>query len=137
MLSHVSQTHKTWRLGTKQATITSAHHELPPVGTTFEFTVDQPAQVSFGFVQLFGGRKVKGKCVTQTSHNLHAGKCTRYGRTRSASFTARAGADKVAFDGRVSRSTKLKAGNYKVAIQARNSAGERSKSADLKFTIAS
>ncbi len=136
VLSHVSQTHKTWRLGSKLATITSTNHKQPPVGTTFEFTVDQPAQVSFAFTQLFNGRKVKGKCVAQTSHNLHDGKCTRYGRTRSMSPNARAGTDKVTFDGRVSRSTKLKTGNYKVAIQARNSAGERSNSVSLKFTIA-
>jgi hypothetical protein len=135
VLSHVSQTHKTWRLGTKLATISSGK-KPPPVGTTFEFGLDQPAQVSFGFVQLFPARKVKGKCVPQTSHNLHASKCTRYGRKRTMSLTAGAGSDKVAFDGRVSRSTKLKHGSYEVSIQA-SAAGGRSNTVTLRFTIAS
>jgi hypothetical protein len=132
-LSHVSQNHKTWRLGTKLATISSSRR--PPVGTTFKFDLNEPAQVSFAFTQLFPGRKVSGRCVAQTSHNLHTAKCTRNGRTRAASFNAAAGADKVAFDGRISRSTKLKPGSYEVAIQARNSSG-RSNTVTLKFTIA-
>ncbi|MGO9819092.1 MAG: hypothetical protein ACLPTJ_00390 [Solirubrobacteraceae bacterium] len=134
ILSHVSQAHKTWRLGTKLATISSSN-KSPPVGTTFKFDLNQAARVSFAFTQLFAGRKVKGKCVSQTSHNLHARKCTRYGRTRTMSFTARAGSDKVAFDGRVSRSTKLKTGSYRVAIQA-SAAGGRSNTVSLGFTIA-
>jgi hypothetical protein len=85
---------------------------------------------------VFPARKVKGKCVPQNSHNLHASKCTRYGRKKTMSLTARAGSDEVAFDGRVSRSTKLKTGSYRVAIQA-SAAGGRSNTATLKFTIAS
>ena len=135
VLSHVSQTHKTWRLGTKLATISSSK-KPPPVGTTFKFDLNQVAQVSFAFKQLFPARKVKGRCVPQTSHNLHASKCTRYGRSRTMSLTAGAGSDKVAFDGRVSRSTKLKNGSYEVSIQA-SAAGGRSNAVTLKFTIAS
>ena len=74
--------------------------------------------------------------MPQTSHNLHASKCTRYGRSRTMSLTAAAGSDKVAFDGRVSRSTKLKTGSYEVSIQA-SAAGGRSNTVTLKFTIAS
>ena len=135
MLSHVSQTHKTWRLGTKLATISSSK-KPPPVGTTFKFDLNQVAQVSFAFKQLFPARKVKGRCVPQTSHNLHASKCTRYGRSRTMSLTAGAGSDKVAFDGRMSRSTKLKNGSYEVSIQA-SAAGGRSNAVTLRFTIAS
>ena len=135
VLSHVSQTHKTWRLGTKLATISSSK-KPPPVGTTFKFDLNQVAQVSFAFEQLFPARKVKGRCVPQTSHNLHASKCTRYGRSRTMSLTAAAGSDKVAFDGRVSRSTKLKNGSYEVSIQA-SAAGGRSNTETLKFTFAS
>ena len=136
MLSHVSQTHKTWRLGTKLATISSSK-KPPPVGTTFEFDLDQPRRSASRFEQLFAARKVKGKCVPQTSHNLHASKCTRYGRARTMSLTAAAGSDKVAFDGRVSRSTKLE---YRAATRSRSRrpppAGDRTRET-LKFTIAS
>ena len=51
------------------------------------------------------------------------------------SFTVGAGAQKVAFEGRLSRTRRLSAGTYTLTIVARNAAGRRSLPAQLTFKI--
>ncbi len=134
-ISHLSQAHSTWRTGSKLSTISRA--KKPPIGTTFKFDLNEAARVSFAFAQRLSGRKVKGKCVALTNHDRSARKCTRSRSRGTLSLNAPGGADKVAFDGRVSRTNKLKPGSYTVNASARNSAGERSRTDSLKFKIAS
>jgi hypothetical protein len=50
-------------------------------------------------------------------------------------FTGRSGLNKVAFQGRFSRSKKLPLGAYTLQITALNSAGRRSTARTLSFTI--
>lgn len=50
-------------------------------------------------------------------------------------FTAHAGANKVAFQGRISPSKKLPPGTYTLIITAANAAGQRSSPESLSFTI--
>ena len=84
------------------------------------------AQVSFAFTQLFPAARSRASAWRRpatTSMRASARGTGARGRCRSP----RAGSDKVTFDGRVSRSTKLKTGNYKVAIQATPPAGGRTR----------
>jgi len=57
---------------------------------------------------------------------LHAG---------TLSFSGSEGHNKVAFRGRLSRSTKLRPGHYTATISARNFSGMKSKARSLDFTI--
>jgi hypothetical protein len=50
-------------------------------------------------------------------------------------FIGRSGLNKVAFQGRISRSKKLPLGAYTLQITALNSAGKRSSPRTLNFTI--
>jgi hypothetical protein len=53
----------------------------------------------------------------------------------SLSLTGHSGVNRVIFQGRLSRSKKLKRGRYAVTITATNSAGQKSPARSLSFTI--
>jgi uncharacterized repeat protein (TIGR01451 family) len=113
-LSKVKQSHKTWREGSKLAHLAKAKKaKKPPVGTTFSFTLNENAKV---------------KLVFTAKHKKKA--------SGTVSFNAKAGKRKITFDGRLSRSKKLKSGSYTVTITA-SASGLKSKPAKLSFKIAS
>jgi uncharacterized repeat protein (TIGR01451 family) len=115
-LTHVSQSHKTWREGSKLAHLArSKKAKKPSVGTTFSFTLNEPAKVTFAFTQ-------KVHKQTKTRGTL--------------TYNARAGKRKLTFDGRLSHSKQLKPGSYTVLITTKGD-GLTSKQAKLSFTIAS
>jgi 6-phosphogluconolactonase (cycloisomerase 2 family) len=95
-LSHVTQAHRTW-------------HEGKHGGTTFTFTLNEAAQVTFTFT------------ATQKHHQHTLGRLTIKGRP---------GKNKVAFDGIINRHAKLKPGTYTVTITTSPGTPQR-----LTFTI--
>ncbi len=101
-----------WRESDQLARISRAK---TPTGTTFSFSLNEQATVSFGFIQILG----------------------RHRRVRSGtlSFPGHSGTNMVAFAGRISRADKLKPGRYELLITATNSAGQHSQSVSLSFTI--
>jgi 6-phosphogluconolactonase len=133
VISAASQTHKTWRDGSKLAS--GARKERTPVGTTFAFKLNEQAHVTFAFTQRERGRNVKGKCVAQKRKNRRKPSCARVVTVASVLFGGHAGTNKVAFDGRISRSKKLGPGHYTLVIAATNSAGKGSSRKSLSFTI--
>jgi hypothetical protein len=130
-ISAVHQSHPIWREGTKLAQITS---KRPPVGTTFSFTLNAQAAVSLEFTQQASGRKAGGKCVPQTKANRHKRACKRTVARGILGFTGHLGTNKVAFQGRISRTKKLQPGTYTLAITAANGPA-RSSTARLTFKI--
>jgi hypothetical protein len=109
-LAHVRESHRVWREGNRLATISRTPQ--PPVGTTFFLSLNERATVHFAFTQPATG------AVTRTT----------------LIFIGHSGTNHVAFEGRTSRSTKLKPGRYTVTITATNPAGH-SKATNLAFTI--
>ena len=75
------------------------------VGTTFSFTLNEAARVSLKLVRDTAGRRVKAghrsKCVAATKRNHKDRRCTLTKAAGTLSFSAREGADKVSFDGRI------------------------------------
>jgi hypothetical protein len=109
----------------------------PPVGTTFRFTLNETATVRFAFAQLLPGRGVNGKCVAQTAANRMHKACTRSVPRGSLSFGAGAGLHKLSFEGRLTRTRKLKPGTYRLTVTATNGAGRRAAKTLWSFTIVS
>jgi CSLREA domain-containing protein len=134
VISKVSESNRRWRVGTRLASV-ARKAKRPPVGTTFSFTLNEAASVSFSFTQRVGGRKVKGKCVAQRKKNRHKHACKRTVTRGAVSLTAHAGLNKAIFQGRLSHKLKLKPGTYTLVITAKNSAGQRSAASRLTFTI--
>jgi N-acetylneuraminic acid mutarotase len=131
-VTNATESHRTWREGNKLARISKTK---PPVGTTFSFTLNEPAGVSFAFTQRVGGRKVKGRCVAQTKANRRKHSCRRTVTRGIMIFTGHAGTNKVSFQGRISGSKRLQPGTYTLIVTATNFAGQRSSPKQLPFTI--
>src|SRR4029077_14710552 len=121
--------HKKWR-----ETSTGKHKEKPPVGTSFSFTVDQTASVTFTFSKAGSGRTVNGKCRASTSHNRKHPKCHLIQGEGTLTHTVGSGHHMIAFRGRVGQ-RKLPLGRYMVKLTATNSGNLHSRTATLKFTV--
>jgi hypothetical protein len=121
-LSGLSQSHRRWRLGNNLARFAAA--SKPPVGTTFQFTLNEAATVRFAFAKLLPGRQVNGKCVAQTQRNRRHQACQRSVPSGSLSFSAGVGLHKLFFQGRLTGTEKLKPGSYALSITATNAAGQ-------------
>ncbi len=130
-LSTVRQAHLRWREGNAGARIS---RRGLPLGTSFSFALNTAAKVTFAFTQRAGGRRVHGRCVAQTRHNRSARRCSRTVTRAALSFNGHTGANKVAFQGRVSHSKKLRPGAYTVVITAVGPSGA-SAAQHLTFTI--
>jgi hypothetical protein len=133
-IASVTQSHNKWREGNALASVSRRRKRLP-LGTTFSFSLNEQARVSLAFTQLVGGRKVNGKCVAPTPKNRRKHRCTRTATAGTLSFGGHVGINKVRFQGRISRSTKLKPGHYTLIITATNAAGRHSRPVRLSFTI--
>jgi hypothetical protein len=134
LLTSATQSHRAWREGRRLASF-SRKHKLPPVGTTFSFTLNEQASVSFAFTQRVGGRKVNGKCVPQAKKNRRKHACKRALTRGTLTFNGHSGTNRVSFQGLISRSKKLPPGSYTLVITASNAAGQRSTPRQLSFTI--
>jgi len=128
-----SESHATWRSSGKLAGI--ARRRRTPVGTTFSFGLNESASVRFAFTQRVSGRRVGKSCVAQTKHNRRRSSCNRTVTTATISFAGHAGVNRITFQGRASRTQKLRPGRYVLVITATNAAGERSVPRSLIFTI--
>jgi N-acetylneuraminic acid mutarotase len=133
-ITDATQTHRVWREGNALAH-SSANGFKRPIGTTFSFTLNEQASVDLAFTHRTRGRKVKGRCVARTKVNRHRPTCERTVAAGVLSFIGHTGTNKVAFQGRISRSNKLKQGRYTLLITATNPNGARSTSKSLSFTI--
>jgi streptogramin lyase len=132
-LSHLTESSSRWREGSHLAAISRRHG--PPLGSTFRFTLSEPAGVHVTFTQVVNGRKVKKRCVAPTHSNIHRRACTRTVSRGALTFAAHPGGDRIVFQGRLTRSRKLAPGSYTVTFVAVNTAGQRSQARSLRFTI--
>jgi hypothetical protein len=125
-LRNLKQSHAKWKLGTKLTTMSAMKLALShpamrsasttPVGTTFTFTLNEPATVKLVFTHLVHGRTVT------------AG---------SLSLAGRKGNEMISFQGRLSKTKKLAPGNYTVIFTASNTARQTSPPQQLRFTVVS
>lgn len=107
-----------------------------PVGTTISFRLDEPARSNLIFQRPLAGRRVGGKCVKATAANRDRKACVLYvSAGNTPSFAARAGGNRVRFQGRVSRGKTLTSGTYRVVVRARDAAGNVAKKSGPSFTI--
>jgi len=143
--AHESHTH--WRAGHQLVRISSRRasgarkhgkhaHGKPktPVGTTLSFHLSESAAVVLKFSTHLPGREVAHRCQAKTRANHRHPACQRGVSAGALAFGGHEGANKVAFDGRVSTSKTLAPGSYTVTITASNATGA-SAPATLGFVI--
>jgi CSLREA domain-containing protein len=131
-VTNVAESHRSWREGNLLAKF--SRKRRPPVGTTFTFTLNEQAVVTFSFGQQLHGRNANGRCVVQTKRNRHKPSCTHTVSAGKLGFSGHSGLNRVVFQGPLSASRKLKPGSYTVTITA-SAAGGSSAPQSLSFTI--
>ena len=129
-ISALRQSHASWREASRAAKISRAH----PLGTTFSFSLNEAASVSFTFTQTLKGRRVAGKCRAQSRKNMAHKACQRTVKAGVLTFSGHIGTNKVAFYGLLSAAKKLAPGSYTLLVIA-TAAGKTSKTQTLHFTI--
>jgi hypothetical protein len=132
ILGSLTETAKTWR---EAAGKNKSKRKQPPVGTTFTFRLNEAASVTFTFTEPAGGRKVGSKCVAQSRKNEKKKRCTRTVIAGALTLSAHAGANKVHFEGLISKHKKLAPGSYTLLVTA-TALGKSSTTRTLRFTIA-
>lgn len=130
LIKNSRQSTTRWREDNRLARISRAK---TPIGTTFSFSLNEQAMVSFSFTQLLS-QGAHG-CPTKTHKNVKRHGCDNTVTRGALSFTGHSGTNIVVFAGRISRTDKLKPGRYELAITATNTAGQRSTPVTLIFTI--
>jgi hypothetical protein len=130
-ISAASVSPKTWRLGAALPRFS----RRAPIGTTISVKLSQPAIATLTFSQPRTGRKVRRRCVSPTQSNRRKPRCTIPNVRGTLTFNGHAGTNEVHFQGRLSRTKKLKPGRYTLTITATDSAGNRSNAKATSFTI--
>lgn len=137
-ITNARQSASVWRGGGGLARISRtarASRRRPPVGTRFSFAMNGQAAVTFSFTRKVEGRQVGMKCVAMTRSNARRKPCKRTITAGTLAFTNHKSTNKVAFQGRLSRSKRLNPGRYTLIISATNTARARSAPVSLTFTI--
>jgi hypothetical protein len=106
-------------------------------GTTFEFSLSEPAKVKFTIERKASeaGRKVDGKCVKRTRSNRRRSSCTRYTSVGSLTRDGRQGANAVKFSGNLNGSNLR--GTYRASAVATDAAGNASQPSRVTITVRS
>jgi hypothetical protein len=130
-VQNARQSTKQWREGDKLARISRGK---TPIGTTFSFSLNERASVTFSFSQLLGRHQGAHKCAARTASKVR-NSCEYRFKTATLSFTGHSGKNNAVFTGRISRTNKLKPGRYELIITATSSDGQRSAPVSLRFTI--
>jgi hypothetical protein len=124
---------KTFRRGSALPHIAA---RVPPVGTTFSFSVSEAGRTTFKFERVTSGRRVGKRCLAPTKSRAKRTRCTRYVAVHpSLVFTTAPGAHKLTFAGQLTRRTKLKLGKYRLSVTSKDSAGNTSKPSTIRFRL--
>jgi hypothetical protein len=132
-LTKVSETNSVFRVGVRPTAIASAKKGRAPIGTTFRFSLDRPADVTIAFSRSTVGRRSGGRCVKLTKRLAHAKPCTRVVKAGVLTRHGNPGINSVAFTGRLGRAP-LQPGGYRATFIAR--AGNMSSlPSNLRFRV--
>ncbi|MEA2353394.1 MAG: extracellular elastinolytic metalloproteinase, partial [Thermoleophilaceae bacterium] len=103
-------------------------------GTTFEYSLSEPARVVFRIARTHMGRRVGGRCRRPTKANRTHPRCTRSKPVGSLTQSGKAGANERHFSGRVGGRA-LRPGFYRATVVATDGAGNLSARVRTRFRV--
>jgi alpha-tubulin suppressor-like RCC1 family protein len=135
-VQHARQSAKRWHEGNP---LSHRGRAKLPAGTTFSFSLNEPATVSLDFIQPPEGGRIAHGCLATAHANTQRSSCghtiSRVVTRGTLSLAGHRGVNDMVFAGRISRTDKLEPGHYELIITA-DAAGQHSAPASLSFTIA-
>ena len=129
LLTNVHQSHRHWR----ERNLRQPNHHKP-TGTTFSYTLNEPATLSLAFTQKHPGRQLAHRCQTPSKTNRDKPRCTRTLTIATLTATGHAGPNHLPFKGRILHAKKLGPGTYTLVITA-HAFASTSRPRTLTFTI--
>ncbi|HEY1273310.1 MAG TPA: hypothetical protein VGF25_00280, partial [Thermoleophilaceae bacterium] len=103
-------------------------------GTTISYSLSEAAGVRFKIERTLPGRRSGGRCRKPTKRLRKHRRCTRYRTAGTLRRSGAAGANRLAFSGRIGRRA-LKRGPYRLTVAAKDAAGNASKAKRANFRI--
>ena len=132
-VSKLKLSRSTFRKGSK---LPKASAKKVKTGTTISFSLSEASKVKLSFESIKKGRKVGKKCRKPTAKNRKRKACKRYVKVKTAvSLTGKAGTNKVAFQGRLTRRKSLRPGRYRLTVTATGASGKASKPVRKNFRL--
>lgn len=116
--------------------LTFAKHVTRRKGTRIRFTLTEAATVRLAFGQPKTGRTVGAKCRALTKGNRTKTRCTIAGVKGSLTIAGKAGANTLAFNGRLDASKQLALGRYTLVATPTDGAGNVGTPVSRRFTLA-
>ena len=129
LLTNVHESHRDWR---ERNLRQPKHH--PPTGTTFSYTLNEPATLSLAFTQKHPGRILAHRCQAPTKTNRNKPRCTRTLTIATLTATGHAGPNHLPFKGHIPHAKRLRSGTYTLVITA-HAFASTSRPRTLTFTI--
>ena len=113
-ISRFSLSRSTFRKGTKLPKLSAVK-----TGTTIRFRLSEAATVRLTFEKAAKGRRVGRSCRKPSRRNRTRKACRRYVRVKTVlTAKGKAGANKLSFQGRLTRRRSLKTGRYRFSLRA-------------------
>jgi hypothetical protein len=131
-MSHVGMTNKVFAPAPLRAS--AARARKVKRGTTFRYTLSEPATLTIAVERRARGRRVHGRCGKATHRNRHHRRCARWLRAGTLRVREQAGRQSTYFSGRFKRRA-LKPGRYRARVRARDGEGARSAERRLAFRV--
>ena len=103
-------------------------------GTTFRFSLSEPARVAIRIERRARGFKRGRRCVKSPPRSGPRRRCTRYVRAGTLTRDGQPGTNSVVFSGRLGRRA-LRAGRHRARLTATDAAGNRSRARALSFRV--
>jgi hypothetical protein len=127
-ISRLSLSRSTFRKGSKLPKLSAVK-----TGTTIRFRLSEAATVRLTFEKAAKGRRVGKRCRKPSRGNRKRKRCTRYVRVRlPLTVRGKAGANKLSFQGRLTRRRSLSTGRYRFSMRATDAARNASKATSKK-----
>jgi hypothetical protein len=117
-----------FRIGAKRTAISA---KKAPKGTKIRFTLSEAAAVSLRIQRRTTGHRKGKKCLAKRRTGK---RCTIYKTKGTLKRSGRAGANSVAFSGRIG-ARKLAKGRYRIVATATDTAGNKAKQKTAAFRV--
>lgn len=133
VVESLRQTHQAWREGRATAKL-ARRHGRTPVGTTFEFSLNESSLVRLEFAQQETGHIAHGRCVSGRPRARHQRRCRLAVGRGMLTLPAGAGLRRLRFDGLIAKGHLLPPGLYTLTLTAEAGA-RKSAPRSLRFRI--
>ncbi|MEA2444234.1 MAG: hypothetical protein QOJ12_1526 [Thermoleophilales bacterium] len=133
-LSSVSVSPRAFAVGSQATAVSARARKRAPKGAKLKYSLSEPATVSIAIVRTTSGRRSGTRCVKPSQKLRKKKKCKLELRAGTLTRAGTAGANVVAFSGRIGTKA-LKPGSYRAVLTATDAAGNRSKASSAAFKV--